>query len=195
MSTNRLASHLALHCNESRCMAVRNATTPNVIGRFMPHLTRKSRQSTNSPPVDQLRRGTQGTLLSICDTDMEQVIGHAKEQHQTGNGDFTFQVCWKSTKMRNRGLSTNSSLPTPSQPLGVFHSTLQGSEHVRQRFRCLESCLTALCSWESRASALEVTTLPLRRPHSQIECRIRLQREDRERCSPPPCRDLVANVS
>ena len=87
--------------------------------------------------------------------------------------------------MYNRAFSsTHSSLPS------VFHSTIQGSENFLELFRCLESCLTALCSWETRASTSQVTSLP--KTHCQIECRIRLPRDDRVHRSSPPCRDLVA---
>ena len=128
----------------------------------LPYLTRKSRQSTNWPQAGERRRGSQGILLSICETEMEQVTSHTSEQQQTGNGNFRFQVGLKPTKMYKRALScTYSSLPTPSQLFGVFHSTIQGSGNVPQRFRCLESCLTALCSWDTRASTSEVTSLLL----------------------------------
>ena len=95
---------------------------------------------------------------------MEQMTSHSSEQHQTGNGNFRFQVGVKPTKMCNRALSsTYSSLPTPSQLFGVFHSTIQSSGNVPLRFRCLESCLTARCSWETRASTSQVISLPLGR--------------------------------
>ena len=181
-------------------MAVQNAKTPDVIGRFttvnLPHLTRKSRQATNWPPADERRRGSQGILLSIYETEMEQMTSHTREQHQTGNGNFRFQVGLKPTKMYKRALSsTYSSLPTPNQLLGVFHSTIQGSENVPQRFCCLESCLTALLFVENTCIDLASNQPSPGMTHCQIDCRIRLPREDREHCSSPPRRDLVANVS
>ena len=126
------------------------------------HFTRKSRQSTNWPPADDRRRGSQGILLSICETELEQMTDHSSEQHQKSNGNLRFQVGLQPTKMYKRALSsTYSSLPTPSQLFGVFHSTIQGSGNVPLRFRCLESCLTALCSWDTRASTSQVTSLLL----------------------------------
>ena len=90
------------------------------------------------------------------------MTSHTSEQQQTGNGNFRFQVGLKPTKMYKRALScTYSSLPTPSQLFGVFHSTIQGSGNVPLPFRCLESCSTALCSWDTRASTSQVTSLPL----------------------------------
>ena len=84
------------------------------------------------------------------------MTGHSSEQYQKGNGNFRFIVGLKPTKMYKRALSnTYSSLPN------VFHSTIQGSGNVPLRLRCLESCLTALCSWDTRASTSQVTTLSL----------------------------------
>ena len=126
MSSNWIASHWALR-NDEICPTSRV----------------KSKQATNWPPAGERRRGSQGMLLSICETEMEQVTSHTSEQH--GNGHFRFQVGLKPTKMCKRALSsTYSSLPTPSQLFGVFHSTIQISGNVPLRFRCLESCLTAL---------------------------------------------------
>ena len=97
-------------------------------------------------------------MLSICETEMEQMTGHSSEQYQKGNGNFRFIVGLKPTKMYKRALSnTYSSLPN------VFHSTIRGSGNVPLRFRCLESCLTELCSSDTRASTSQEIGLSLGR--------------------------------
>ena len=123
---------------------------------------RKSRQATNWTPADERRRGSQGILISICETEMEQVTSYTREQHQTGNGNFGFQVGLKPTKMCNGRsaartrhlLHQASSLVSSTPPFKVL-------KNVPQRFRCLESCLTPLCLWKTRASTSQVTSLLL----------------------------------
>ena len=87
------------------------------------HLPRKSKQSTKWPQVGE--RGSQGMLLSVCETELEPMTGHSSEQHQTGQRALQIPS-WLATdhdvQLCNRALSsTFSSPPTPSQLLGVFH--------------------------------------------------------------------------
>ena len=107
-------------------------------------------------PAGERRRGSQGILLSICETEVEQVTCRTSEQQQTGNGNFRFQVGLKATKMCKRApSSTYSSLPMSSTPpFKVLEMFLYGfvvSNLVRRHF----------CSWETRASTSQVTSLSL----------------------------------
>ena len=97
---------------------------------------------------------------SLCCGTVHLTLTHTDQGTQGAR--HVAEVRLTDSSSHNRALSsTYSSLPTPSQLIGVFHSTTQGSENVPLWFRCLESCLTALCSWETRASTSQVTSLLL----------------------------------
>ena len=120
--------------------------------------------------------GSQRILLSICETEMEQMTGHSNEQQSEGQRKLQIPS-WLETDQDvfNRALSnTYSSLPN------VFHPTIQGSGNVPLRFRCLESCLTVLCL--KKNTCIDLTsnhpfswedTLSTRVPHSDAERRQR----------------------
>ena len=84
------------------------------------------------------------------------MTGHTSEQQQTGNGRFRFQVGLQPNMMCNRALSsTYSSLPMsstlPFKVLEMFLCDFVVSNLVRRHF----------CSWETRASTSQVTSLSL----------------------------------